>query len=79
MQVSKYAFTRREGTTLFVLTLLQFQALDYFQTGRAHLLLISEHPGTGKGALGIVSRKYCKLSSIKKQLLMLLSLTQLKI
>ncbi|KAJ9110877.1 hypothetical protein QFC19_001386 [Naganishia cerealis] len=32
-----------------------FQALDYFQTGRAHLLLISEHPGTGKGALGIVS------------------------
>ncbi|KAJ9126109.1 hypothetical protein QFC24_002381 [Naganishia onofrii] len=33
-----------------------FQALDYFQTGRAHLLLISEHPGTGKGALGIVSQ-----------------------
>lgn len=32
-----------------------FQALDYFQTGRAHLLLISEAPGSAKGALGIVS------------------------
>lgn len=32
-----------------------FQALDYFQTGRAHLLLISESPGKRGGALGIVS------------------------
>lgn len=56
-----------------MLTLLQFQALDYFQTGRAHLLLISEHPGTGKGALGIVSRKYRKESFIQEQLLMRLS------
>lgn len=32
-----------------------FQALDYFQTGRAHLLLISETPGLPGGALGIVS------------------------
>ncbi|ORX38545.1 hypothetical protein BD324DRAFT_621300 [Kockovaella imperatae] len=32
-----------------------FQALDYFQTGRAHLLLISETPGGRGGALGIVS------------------------
>lgn len=32
-----------------------FQALDYFQTGRAHLLLISEKPGHAGGALGIVS------------------------
>ena len=35
-----------------------FQALDYFQTGRAHLLLISETPGRGGGVLGIVSRKF---------------------
>ncbi|KAL7422796.1 hypothetical protein Q5752_002092 [Cryptotrichosporon argae] len=32
-----------------------FQALDYFQTGRAHLLLVSETPGHRGGALGIVS------------------------
>lgn len=32
-----------------------FQALDYFQTGRAHLLLISETPGQRGGAIGIVS------------------------
>ncbi|KAF8525265.1 hypothetical protein BU17DRAFT_42147 [Hysterangium stoloniferum] len=32
-----------------------FQALDYFQTGRAHLLLISETPGREGGALGIVT------------------------
>ncbi|WVQ81861.1 hypothetical protein IAT38_003988 [Cryptococcus sp. DSM 104549] len=32
-----------------------FQALDYFQTGRAHLLLISKTPGQQGGALGIVS------------------------
>ncbi|GFZ49498.1 Protein MAM3 [Saitozyma sp. JCM 24511] len=32
-----------------------FQALDYFQTGRAHLLLISETPGQRGGAMGIVS------------------------
>lgn len=32
-----------------------FQALDYFQTGRAHLLLISDNPGSTGGALGIVS------------------------
>ncbi|KAF9508018.1 hypothetical protein BS47DRAFT_1303273 [Hydnum rufescens UP504] len=32
-----------------------FQALDYFQTGRAHLLLVSEHPGESYGALGVVT------------------------
>ncbi|WRT68376.1 uncharacterized protein IL334_005352 [Kwoniella shivajii] len=32
-----------------------FQALDYFQTGRAHLLLISNTPGQKGGAIGIVS------------------------
>jgi metal transporter CNNM len=36
-----------------------FQALDYFQTGRAHLLLISETPGRRGGAIGIVS---CELA-----------------
>ncbi|KAL7414209.1 hypothetical protein BDY24DRAFT_386188 [Mrakia frigida] len=32
-----------------------FQALDYFQTGRAHLLLISDSPGKPEGALGVIS------------------------
>ncbi|KAI0089975.1 hypothetical protein BDY19DRAFT_941710 [Irpex rosettiformis] len=32
-----------------------FQALDYFQTGRAHLLLISHTPGKEGGAIGIVT------------------------
>ncbi|KAJ4485216.1 hypothetical protein J3R30DRAFT_1325590 [Lentinula aciculospora] len=32
-----------------------FQALDYFQTGRAHLLLISRTPGIPGGAIGIVT------------------------
>ncbi|KAJ3748206.1 hypothetical protein EV360DRAFT_89828 [Lentinula raphanica] len=32
-----------------------FQALDYFQTGRAHLLLISSTPGYAGGALGVVT------------------------
>ncbi|KAK7454054.1 hypothetical protein VKT23_011567 [Stygiomarasmius scandens] len=32
-----------------------FQALDYFRTGRAHLLLISDAPGTSEGALGVVT------------------------
>ncbi|KAJ7103972.1 hypothetical protein B0H15DRAFT_873317 [Mycena belliarum] len=32
-----------------------FQALDYFQTGRAHLLLISQTPGTPGGALGVIT------------------------
>jgi len=32
-----------------------FQALDYFQTGRAHLLLISRSPGQPHGALGVVT------------------------
>ncbi|KAJ2933274.1 hypothetical protein H1R20_g3803, partial [Candolleomyces eurysporus] len=32
-----------------------FQALDYFQTGRAHLLLISRTPGQEGGALGVVT------------------------
>lgn len=35
-----------------------FQALDYFQTGRAHLLLVSETPGRRGGALGVLSRQY---------------------
>ncbi|KAF9527885.1 hypothetical protein CPB83DRAFT_883890 [Crepidotus variabilis] len=32
-----------------------FQALDYFQTGRAHLLLISLTPGRPGGAIGIIT------------------------
>ncbi|KAK6992934.1 hypothetical protein R3P38DRAFT_3224301 [Favolaschia claudopus] len=32
-----------------------FQALDYFQTGRAHLLLISRTPGKPGGAIGVVT------------------------
>ncbi|KAI3611397.1 hypothetical protein WG66_002043 [Moniliophthora roreri] len=32
-----------------------FQALDYFQTGRAHLLLISNTPGRPGGAIGVVT------------------------
>ncbi|KIO33613.1 hypothetical protein M407DRAFT_65336 [Tulasnella calospora MUT 4182] len=32
-----------------------FQALDYFQTGRSHLLLISKTPGQSGGALGVVT------------------------
>ena len=32
-----------------------FQALDYFQTGRAHLLLISRVPGQPEGVLGVVT------------------------
>lgn len=32
-----------------------FQALNYFQTGRAHLLLITSKPGKEGGALGLIS------------------------
>lgn len=32
-----------------------FQALDYFQTGRSHLLLISRTPGVPGGAVGVVT------------------------
>ncbi|KAG9104679.1 hypothetical protein FRC06_000065 [Ceratobasidium sp. 370] len=32
-----------------------FQALDYFQTGRSHLLLISTDPGQPHGALGVIT------------------------
>jgi len=32
-----------------------FQALDYFQTGRAHLLLISRTPGKVGGAIGVIT------------------------
>ncbi|KZV80482.1 DUF21-domain-containing protein [Exidia glandulosa HHB12029] len=32
-----------------------FQALDYFQTGRAHLLLISKTPGEPGGAIGVIT------------------------
>ncbi|KAJ7615383.1 hypothetical protein FB45DRAFT_935569 [Roridomyces roridus] len=32
-----------------------FQALDYFQTGRAHLLLISRSPGVAGGAMGVIT------------------------
>ncbi|RDB19520.1 Protein MAM3 [Hypsizygus marmoreus] len=32
-----------------------FQALDYFQTGRAHLLLISRTPGRAGGAIGVLT------------------------
>ncbi|KAF9065028.1 hypothetical protein BDP27DRAFT_1229478 [Rhodocollybia butyracea] len=37
------------------LTINCFQALDYFQTGRAHLLLISSTPGYAGGAIGVVT------------------------
>lgn len=32
-----------------------FQALDYFQTGRAHLLLLSKTPGVAGGAIGVIT------------------------
>lgn len=32
-----------------------FQALDYFQTGRAHLLLISRTPGSPGGGIGVIT------------------------
>ncbi|KAK0479073.1 hypothetical protein EDD18DRAFT_1207748 [Armillaria luteobubalina] len=32
-----------------------FQALDYFQTGRAHLILISRTPGFAGGAIGVIT------------------------
>ncbi|RPD59499.1 DUF21-domain-containing protein [Lentinus tigrinus ALCF2SS1-6] len=32
-----------------------FQALDYFQTGRAHLLLLSRTPGVEGGAMGVIT------------------------
>ncbi|KAI0247845.1 hypothetical protein BJV78DRAFT_1132382 [Lactifluus subvellereus] len=32
-----------------------FQALDYFQTGRAHLLLVSNTPGIAGGAIGVIT------------------------
>ncbi|KAG7439957.1 DUF21-domain-containing protein [Guyanagaster necrorhizus] len=32
-----------------------FQALDYFQTGRAHLILISRTPGIAGGAIGVIT------------------------
>ncbi|KDR70055.1 hypothetical protein GALMADRAFT_255436 [Galerina marginata CBS 339.88] len=32
-----------------------FQALDYFQTGRAHLLLVSRTPGMAGGAIGVIT------------------------
>lgn len=32
-----------------------FQVLDYFQTGRAHLLLLSHTPGSEGGAVGVVT------------------------
>ncbi|KIK95990.1 hypothetical protein PAXRUDRAFT_826457 [Paxillus rubicundulus Ve08.2h10] len=32
-----------------------FQALDYFQTGRAHLLLVSRTPGIGGGGIGVIT------------------------
>ncbi|CAK5282265.1 unnamed protein product [Mycena citricolor] len=36
-------------------TISCFQALDYFQTGRAHLLLISLTPGKPGGAIGVLT------------------------
>ncbi|KAF4566527.1 hypothetical protein EYR36_011958 [Pleurotus pulmonarius] len=35
-----------------------FQALDYFQTGRSHLLLISRTPGQEGGAIGVISLRH---------------------
>jgi len=32
-----------------------FQALDYFQTGRAHLILVSLTPGKSGGAIGVIT------------------------
>jgi metal transporter CNNM len=31
------------------------EALNYFQQGRSHMLLVSEAPGENDGALGVVS------------------------
>jgi len=36
-------------------TISCFQALDYFQTGRAHMLLISRRPGFPDNALGVIT------------------------
>ncbi|CAE7228934.1 unnamed protein product [Rhizoctonia solani] len=36
-------------------TISCFQALDYFQTGRSHLLLITENPGEPHGAIGVIT------------------------
>lgn len=36
-------------------TMTCLEALNYFQQGRSHMLLVSEKPGTDKGALGVVS------------------------
>ncbi|PPQ76770.1 hypothetical protein CVT24_010757 [Panaeolus cyanescens] len=41
-----------------------FQALDYFQTGRAHLLLISRTPGRSGGAIGVVTLEGMMLVSL---------------
>ncbi|KAG1741816.1 uncharacterized protein EDB91DRAFT_1129507, partial [Suillus paluster] len=32
-----------------------FQALDYFQTGRAHLLMVSRTPGIAGGGIGVIT------------------------
>ncbi|KAJ7449199.1 hypothetical protein FB451DRAFT_1053392 [Mycena latifolia] len=40
-----------------------FQALDYFETGRTHLLLISVTPGLARGAIGVVSLEGMSLFS----------------
>lgn len=41
-----------------------FQALDYFQTGRAHLLLLSTTPGVAGGAIGVVTLEGTRLSFV---------------
>ncbi|KAF9444516.1 DUF21-domain-containing protein [Macrolepiota fuliginosa MF-IS2] len=40
-----------------------FQALDYFQTGRAHLLLISRTPGNPGGAIGVITLEGAEILS----------------
>jgi len=59
----RYDVSERRPVSSFRLSILPealpsvncFQALDYFQTGRAHLILISETPGSEGGALGVVT------------------------
>ena len=45
-----------------------FQALDYFQSGRSHLLLISNHPGKPNGAVGVVTLEGMYITRLSSQL-----------
>ncbi|CDO71718.1 hypothetical protein BN946_scf184920.g2 [Trametes cinnabarina] len=62
-QLSVYDPSRAIPVSEFPLSILPeapptincFQALDYFQTGRAHLLLLSHTPGIEGGAIGVIT------------------------